>query len=766
MAEPSSALGGGQLAAGLDAPSKEHQPDQSSNIFSEFVSGAWQGAVTNKINGVTQLLGADVAKPEVKRNTAAQIAHTAGEVTGDLADFIIMTRLGGKALAKFAPQIAATGRVGEYVAMSPVGRNIAVGGAVGLVNGAILTPTKEGESGWNRVGRGVTDMATFATLGGVATKLAPMAEGTGFMGRLKVNGYSGAAAGAVNSEVDGLMHGRQVGLGEMALNTAGWTVGNIAFGEGLHGLGKVGAKFFPQAKINEINLGNLSNMTPQEAAALKQQITAMKTEMAAARKDGTVAAETVVAAEAGGKGVRTDVAETRIAETDGHGHEHGGARKPYVSVVEEGAVVDPLKPGRIEPGEAATARPREVTGEPIDGARGEHSLPTMRMAVAPKEGKAPVEGEVRPPEVAEARSGEVAETTNTRKVEVEKAPPKEGEVAEARDSMKGRVMLEKGETLSMREMFEKNPAEAEKLLAEYMTKLEKAFPLEGEIESAAVYKDYLTKKDGTWDMVVLRDKAQNIMGGIQYQIVDVNGTAINKAAWGEHIWLDEMARNGKNFYTLLGIARENITKKGGEIVFMEFNNPDKMSVEQMLMDEAAGLSAKDREKIWGRTGIHVLVDSKGKVLEYGQPAMSAEDPPVLFLSLGFISTKPIGGTALPKEDYLKLAHAAHRTIPSVNVESDATVKYYTDAVNATGESNFTFVPLNALGIAREAGQKAAQEAMQRETAKHIAKVMQSGDMKAAIAKLVAENRATPEALQALVEQAVLEAALKGAHGTK
>ncbi len=100
------------------------------------------------------------------------------------------------------------------------------------------------------------------------------------------------------------------------------------------------------------------------------------------------------------------------------------------------------------------------------------------------------------------------------------------------------------------------------------------------------------------------------------------------------------------------------------------------------------------------------------------------------------------------------------------MESDATVKWYTDAVNATGEKDFTFVPLNALAIAREAGMRANQEAMQRETARHIAKVMQSGDMKAAIAQLVAQNKATPEALQALVEQAVLEAALKTAHTGK
>lgn len=745
MVEQASALGRGQQSAALDAPTIQHE--QSSNVINEFVSGVWQGSVTNKVNGVTQLLGADVKVPEVKRSGAAQVAHTAGEVTGDLIDFVIMTKFAGKAIAKFAPEIAASGKVGEYVAMNPVGRNMAVGGTVGLVNGMVFTPTKEGESGWNRIGRGITDGATFATLGGVATKLAPMAEGTGFMGRMKMNAYSGAAAGVVNSEVDGLMHGRQVGLGEMALNTAGWTIGNVAFGEALHGLGKVGAKYFPQAKVDEIQLGNLSNMKPEEVAALRSQLTAMKAEMAQARSNGSAAEATVTSGESAANGKLSTVVEAR-SHTEPDGHVHGGQRGDFKSLVEEGAVVDPTNPRRIQPGESTRVETEVNGGEPVDGTRGETALPNMRVAVAPKEGaevKAPLEGDG-----AAAKKGEGAE----------------GEVAQTRDRVRNNVMLDRGETLSMRELYAKNPDEADKLLAEYMTKLEKAFPLEGEIESADVYKEYLTKPGGTWDMVVLRDKAQNIVGGIQYQVIDVNGQQLNKAAWGEHIWLDEASRNAPNFYNLLSIARESIQKAKGEIVFMEFNNPDKMSVEQMLMDEAAGLSAKDREKIWGRTGIHVLVDSKGKVLEYGQPAMSAEDPPVMFLSLGFISTKPLGGQSLPKEDYLKLMHAAHRTIPSVNVETDATVKWYTDAVNATGENNFTFVPLNALAIAREAGQKAAQEAMQRETAKHIAKVMSSAELKDAIAKLVASNQATPEALQALVEQAALQSMLAGAHKGK
>lgn len=751
MVEQASALGRGQHSAALDAPTIQHE--QSSNIINEFASGVWQGSVTNKVNGVAQLFGANVKVPEVKRSAAAQVAHTAGEVTGDLIDFMIMTKFAGNALAKFAPEIAATSKVGEYVALNPVGRNMAVGGTVGLVNGMVFTPTKEGESGWNRIGRGVTDAATFATLGGVATKLAPMAEGTGFMGRMKMNAYSGAAAGAVNSEVDGLMHGRQVGLGEMAVNTAGWTLGNVAFGEALHGLSVASKKFMPNHVPFEASLSNMSGLKDWEVTLMRRDIQAARAKLAtgrdAAAAQGTVA-EAAVAGEHGAinKGQLAEVRATAEgrAHSEHDGHSHGANRGDFKSFVEEGDAVNLANPRRLQPGE--NARVAEVNaGEPVDATRGENVLPSMRVAVAPKEG--------------EVKVGVEGDAAAAKKVE-----GAEGEVASTRDRVRNNVMLDRSETLSMRELFAKNPDEADKLLAEYMTKLEKAFPLEGEIESAAVYKEYLTKPGGTWDMVVLRDKAQNIVGGIQYQVIDVNGQQINKAAWGEHIWLDEASRNAPNFYNLLSIARESIQKAKGEIVFMEFNNPDKMSVEQMLMDEAAGLSAKDREKIWGRTGIHVLVDSKGKVLEYGQPAMSAEDPPVMFLSLGFISTKPLGGQSLPREDYLKLMHAAHKTIPSVNVETDATVKWYTDAVNATGEKNFTFVPLNALAIAREAGQKAAQEAMQRETAKHIAKVMSSTELKDAIAKLVAENRATPEALQALVEQAALQSILAGAHKGK
>ncbi|MCC6979914.1 MAG: hypothetical protein IT343_16470 [Candidatus Melainabacteria bacterium] len=694
MAEPNSALASDMVA-------KEHQPVQSNNsIFSEFAGGVWDGAVTKKVQSVSQLFGSDTKPQEVKRSTAQQIAHTAGEVTGDLIDFVILAKVGGRAFSKFAPEIAATGKVGEYVALNPIGRSMAVGGSVGLVHGSLLTPLKEGENNWNRLGNGVTEMATFATLGGVATKLQPMAE-AGMMGRIKMNAASGAAAGVVNSQLEGWTHGRQAGLGETALNTAGWMVGNVAFGEAFHGFGKLGKQFFPNLNMGETSLASNLAMKPEEAAAIRQNLAAMKAEAAAMR-----------------------------GQTSG----------------------------------------------PIDATRGTSELRPTKFSLAPEtappagksHGERAAQTAERPPQerVVEPVEGEVAagQRAAAEKAAAEKAGETVAPTDGRREKIIGRVMLDKKESVSMRELYQKDEAAAEKLLEAYYAKLEKAFPLEGEIEEMAVYRDYLKNQKGTWDMVVLRDKEQNVMGGIQFQIVDVGGKTINKAAWGEHIWLDNEAKNGRNFFSLVGIARDRIEKAGGDVVFMEFNNPDKMSIEELLADKAAGISAQDREKIWGGTGIHVAVDSKGRIAEYGQPSMGEGLPPVRFLSLGFISTKPLTGKQMPVEDYLSLLHKAHSTIPSVKLETDPTVKWYEEAIAATGDKYFTYVPLNALGVAREAGMRAAQEEMQKATGRAMVKALENGQMKDVLTKLFAESNGNPQNFQAALDAVLAEMALKAARG--
>lgn len=311
------------------------------------------------------------------------------------------------------------------------------------------------------------------------------------------------------------------------------------------------------------------------------------------------------------------------------------------------------------------------------------------------------------------------------------------------------------ETVSMRELaHSENPADKEKferILDAYMPELQRAFPLKGEIETRETYVDYLKDGEGTWDMVVLRDKEHNIIGGIQYQIIDVKGDAIKNAAWGEHIWLKKENRTFENFRGLLKIAETQIRENGGDLVFMEFNNPEKMTVQQIIEDASAGLGPADREKVWGRTGIHVAVDGIGNVAEYGQPSMGEGEPPVEFLSLGFIGLTPLTGRTISKGDYLKLTHAAHATIPTVDLKTDPTVQFYTESVNAVADDRFTFVPLNALSRARTAAESARQSVMSSEVAKAVAKGKPKDEVQSALLQAIGDHAAdmSPQELSQL-----------------
>lgn len=260
------------------------------------------------------------------------------------------------------------------------------------------------------------------------------------------------------------------------------------------------------------------------------------------------------------------------------------------------------------------------------------------------------------------------------------------------------------ETLSMRELAAKDEAAFQKTLDAYMPKLQQAFPDASEIESRQTYSEYLKDPDFAWDMHVLRDKAGNVLGGIQSQVVDVGGEQLKKAVWAEHIWLAPEARSFQNFQTLLKTAQERWAATGSDMVFMEFNDRAKMSLAQQIDDAAAGLTPEAREKIWGRVGLHVLGDQSGRVAPYAQPAMGDGDP-VKYLSMGFarLDGKSLAGQTMPANDYLKLMKAAHQTIPDVNPATDPTVLEYTAAVNkliAKGETHLTFAKLKDTTVER------------------------------------------------------------------
>jgi len=259
-------------------------------------------------------------------------------------------------------------------------------------------------------------------------------------------------------------------------------------------------------------------------------------------------------------------------------------------------------------------------------------------------------------------------------------------------------------TISMKDLAERDPARFEKILEEYYPKLERAFPDASEIESMATYRKYLKDKDFSWDMLVLHDKKGNVLGGIQSQIVDVGGDAVKRAFYGEHIWLDPEARTFGNFNKLLKIAQEKWSKSDSDIVFMEFNDRAKMSLQQQNDDAAAGLSPEAREKIWGRVGLSVLGDESNRLAPYAQPAMG-EGKPVNYLSLAFGSPKgeTLNGQTMSISDYTKLLQAAHAAIPNINLKTDPTVLRYTaelEKLVRDGETHFSFTPLRDTEIAR------------------------------------------------------------------
>lgn len=278
------------------------------------------------------------------------------------------------------------------------------------------------------------------------------------------------------------------------------------------------------------------------------------------------------------------------------------------------------------------------------------------------------------------------------------------EIGQATDEVKlVKSVVSPEHTVSMRDLAERDPEQFKRTLDQYYPKLQNAFPDASEIESKETYNDYLHDKDFPWDMLVLHDKAGNVLGGIQSQEVAVGGTEIQKAIWAEHIWLAPEARTYTNFQTLLKTAGQRWSATGSDVVFMEFNDRAKMTWQQQVDDASAGLSPEARERIWGRVGLYVLGDEAGRIAPYAQPAMG-DGAPVEYLSIGMAPLKgKLDGKSIPIDDYLKLLKAAHSTIPDVDLDTDPTVLQYTaglNAIKATGQDRLSFAKLKDTEVLR------------------------------------------------------------------
>ena len=249
------------------------------------------------------------------------------------------------------------------------------------------------------------------------------------------------------------------------------------------------------------------------------------------------------------------------------------------------------------------------------------------------------------------------------------------------------------ETLSMREIADRGDlTQLNERLATYYPELEKAFPLPGEIESTETYVNYLTDKEFPWEMEQLLGKDGKVRGGLQYQILDVDGEKINKAGWLEHIWVKDGARSEGFGSALLEHVQNQIQKKGGDLTFWEFNNPDKMTPEEIEEDAKGGITTQDRVDYWAKRGAYVaVIPSTGELAFYAQPGMDGQQE-VAYLSTAWKAPGGLDGQKISIDDYKKTMLAAHGTI--VDVNEDPTVKHYIDQLNALPDTHLEFVRLS------------------------------------------------------------------------
>jgi hypothetical protein len=203
-----------------------------------------------------------------------------------------------------------------------------------------------------------------------------------------------------------------------------------------------------------------------------------------------------------------------------------------------------------------------------------------------------------------------------------------------------------------------------------------------------------------WDIVILTDASTDrIIGGIQWQpLRDVRASWINELAWVEHIWLSNEpgVRSYGSFRHLLAAVRKHMRHKHVDIGFLEFNDPEKMTPDDMANDAVGGLSSWDRLRLWARMGVSELVyDTVDRrvTVPYAQPAMEG-GPAVRILSLGFFAlTQDLAEIRISPADYLQILYRAHATIRNVDPASDPTCLEYTAAVHALHADTFHFVPL-------------------------------------------------------------------------
>jgi hypothetical protein len=172
---------------GLDTPAT------NSSAPADFVTGLYDTAVRQPVDGVRQLFGAHVQEQDQSNRS---LAYKAGGIAGFILDFTALSRVTGGAADRLMGE-SSTGLFASETAKSASKMSLAGG-----IYGGVLTPSSESKSlvEGRLEGAAVTG-ATFATMGGIAKKLeeAKVLGANQLVNRVGNNAIAGGAGGIVGT---------------------------------------------------------------------------------------------------------------------------------------------------------------------------------------------------------------------------------------------------------------------------------------------------------------------------------------------------------------------------------------------------------------------------------------------------------------------------------------------------------------------------------------------------------------------------------------
>lgn len=247
----------GSTIGKITGSSNRSDENDSCPLFAEFAKSAIKTGIENPINGVAELVGGGnhwltLCETDDNATGLKKFAGQAGSAVGAICDFVLLSKAvhGGFEALDASATASGEGLSRGTLAMGSEAhlKAVNIAATTGMINGALLTPTRDGESQWSRLGQGITQAGTFATM----SLVAPMCKVTlpttmlnaasrDLLSSASRNALTGLTGGFVNANLEAFTHGRIADPLTDLRSALSWGIGNVAVGTAIDAVGARGA---------------------------------------------------------------------------------------------------------------------------------------------------------------------------------------------------------------------------------------------------------------------------------------------------------------------------------------------------------------------------------------------------------------------------------------------------------------------------------------------------------------------------------------------